>query len=273
MPQVTRALFFAFLVGMVTSRMRSMMAMVIGILVSAGGIMLLATRNGWFILGAIAVFSLGEMLASPTKMRYVAGIAPPGKKALYLGYVNATTGIGWSLGSLIAGTMYEETGDVHSLARKHLVEQTGMEASAVDALSKTDILPTLATRLGTTPTDAVDVLWATYDPWTIWPYFAGVGVVSMLGLVAFDLVTRRGASWEPQALAVITGLVTGLSYGAVWGVGFTVVILMWAAVGPKVRDELGRPAADWLDARPVIGTVAGGVGVLLLTAWMLVPPA
>ena len=86
------------------------------------------SMNGWWILAAIGLFSLGEMMASPTKMRYLAGIAPPGKEGQYMGYVNFTVGIGWSIGSILAGHLYEQGGDKVVLARRYLVEQKGSGA-------------------------------------------------------------------------------------------------------------------------------------------------
>ena len=108
-------MLLAFIIGYLTGKVRSMTAMISGIIVAAGAIYSLGlTTNGWFILLAIATFSLGELMSSPTKMRYFNNIAPPGKKGLYLGYINATGGIGWALGSVIAGSMYEEGGDKES---------------------------------------------------------------------------------------------------------------------------------------------------------------
>ena len=54
----------------------------------------------------ILFFSLGEMMTGPKKSEYLALIAPPGKKGLYLGYVNIPVGVGVYLGSKIAGYVY-----------------------------------------------------------------------------------------------------------------------------------------------------------------------
>ena len=114
----------AFVVGYLTGKMRSLTAIIVGIAVSAVGIYALGmSMSGWWIIGAICLFSLGEMLASPTKMRYLAGIAPPGREGLYMGYVNFTVGIGWSIGSIIAGNLYQENGDKTVLAKRYLIEQ------------------------------------------------------------------------------------------------------------------------------------------------------
>jgi len=68
------------------------------------------TGNGWILLLGILFFSLGEMLTGPKKNQYLGLIAPPGKKGLYLGYVNIPIGIGVGLGSMIAGYLYNSYG-------------------------------------------------------------------------------------------------------------------------------------------------------------------
>lgn len=220
-------MLFAFAVGYVTGRLRSMQAMIVGILISAVGIysLGLATSGVW-VLGSIAMFSVGEMMASPTKMRYFAGIAPEGKKALYLGYVNATTGIGWSLGSIIAGSMYQEGGDKVVLARRYLTDEVGMGAQAVADLPKSDVVSTLATQLGQTEGAVRDLLYTTYDPQGVWTWFTVVGLVSMVGLAAFDWITRQDAAWEEDALIAVTALVTGICYGWPYGLAFGGVMLL-----------------------------------------------
>lgn len=230
-------MIFAFLMGAFTGRMRSMTAMVAGILVSACGILALgASMDGWVTLGAIAIFSLGEMMASPTKMRYVAGIAPPGKQGAYLGYVNATTGIGWTLGSLVAGAMYEQGGDKVVLARRHLVETGAMSSEAAEALPKTDVVPALAQHLGVDGSQVVEMLWSTYTPQWVWVWFCGVGVVSMAGLAVFDRITQRDLEphVEERALIVLTGLTTGLCYGPLVGIAFAALMAVRAVFGNKV---------------------------------------
>ena len=179
--------------------MRSLTAMVVGIGICAVAIYALGMSfNGWWTLLAIGVFSIGEMTASPTKLRYMASIAPPGKKGLYLGYANATTGIGWSIGSVVAGHLYEGGGDKVNLARKHLVEVIGQDSTAVEALKKTDVMPRLADAIGADVETAQRLLWDTYDPGSMWLVFAIIGGCSLVGLRIFDHFVRRWDALHPR---------------------------------------------------------------------------
>ncbi|MFT4624345.1 MAG: dipeptide/tripeptide permease [Myxococcota bacterium] len=224
-------MLLAFLIGFATGKVRSMTAMIAGIFVASAAIYGLGvSTDGWFILLAIAMFSLGELMSSPTKMRYFANIAPPGKKGLYLGYINATGGIGWFLGSRIAGTMYEEGGDKVVLARRYLVEQLGQDAGMVQEMAKTEVLPTLAAQLDQTPDAVRTLLFTTYDPSFVWTHFALIGLVSMFGLLIFDFVTKQKLAIEPYILLLLTGFISLYTYGWIPAVFFSVCILAYLFV-------------------------------------------
>lgn len=212
----------AFLVGYVTGFLRSLPAIVIGIGISAIAIYGLGmSMNGWWTLGCIALFSLGEMSASPTKMRYLAAIAPKGKQGLYMGYVNMTVGIGWSVGSVVAGEMYERGGDKINLAKRYLVEHEGMSRSAVEALDRGAVLDELSRQAGLDVWEIRQVLWDAYAPYEMWSVFTAIGVTSLLLLLVYDHVVqaakrdpqhsfnRKGYLWVRTALVPI---VLGFAY-------------------------------------------------------------
>jgi len=221
-------MLFAFAVGYITGKFRAMNAMIVGILISTAAIFSLGlSLNGWAILGAIALFSVGELTASPTKMRYFSQIAPPGKKAMYLGYINATNGIGWTLGSLIAGDLYQHKGDKVVLARRYLVEQLGQQQETVAALPKTEVLPHLASAADLPIEQLRPLLAHTYNPGQVWATFALIGIISMVALIGFDLITRKAGRWESPALVVLAGATATATYGLKYGVGFALAIVLY----------------------------------------------
>ena len=183
---------FAFLFGYLTGMIRSLVAIVIGIGISAVAIYGLGmSMSGWWTLGAIALFSVGEMSASPTKMRYLSSIAPPGKQGQYMGYVNFTVGIGWSVGSVIAGEWYQRGGDKIVLARRYLQERLGMAAAEVQAIDRGDVLDVLYQRAGVDPFSARRLLWEAYEPYSMWLAFALIGLASLICIALYDLAVRR----------------------------------------------------------------------------------
>lgn len=216
-------MIFAGVMGYFTGKVRSLTAMIIGMGIAGVGIYGLGgATNGLLLLGAISIFSVGEMWASPTKMRYFASIAPKGQEGLYLGYVNATVGIGWGLGSIVAGEMYQEGGDKVVLARKYLTETLGQSADAVSALTKDEVVPRLMELSSQSALEVQTMLFQTYNPAFVWQHFCLVGAVSMLGLFLFDRVTQLNLAEnkETAVLVVMTGVIAGWTYGWVWGLVF-----------------------------------------------------
>ncbi|MDH5492458.1 MAG: MFS transporter [Myxococcales bacterium] len=188
----------AFAVGYVTGRIRSLTAIVIGIGISAAGIYALGlSMSGWWILGAIALFSLGEMAASPTKMRYLASIAPKGKDGLYMGYVNMTVGIGWSIGSIVAGEMYQEGGDKVVLAERYLREEAGIGADVLAQTGRGGMMELFEQTMHVDAWGARELLWQTYEPYGMWIVFTLIGLGSMIMIVLYDRLTRA-ADADPQ---------------------------------------------------------------------------
>ncbi|GEM_PF-4429593 len=122
---------------------------------------------------------------------HLATLARKGQEGLFMGYAHVPLAIGWVAGSILAGNAYEERGDKVNLARKHLVEELGRSPESVDALQKTDVMPTLAEALGTSTREAQTLLFETYQPDQIWWGIAGIGVLSIFRMVAYDRVIRR----------------------------------------------------------------------------------
>lgn len=192
---------FAFSVGYLTGRMKSLTAIIVGIGISAVAIYGLGmSMSGWWILGAIGLFSVGEMMASPTKMRYLASIAPPGREGLYMGYVNFTVGIGWSIGSIIAGHMYQEQGDKVELARRYLVEEKLATAEEISAISKNDLLPFFEKTVGVDAWETRNILWERYEPYSMWLIFTLIGVGSMIAIIIYNKVVTAAEADPSHSL-------------------------------------------------------------------------
>jgi POT family proton-dependent oligopeptide transporter len=157
-------------------------------------------------LGVI-LFSLGEMLTGPKKTEYFSLIAPKGKKALYLGYVNIPVALGQFLGATIAGRYYGKNGEKAALSLRYLVEKTDYmakthpEAGAWDGnvaslekltgIGRKDAFNTLVKFTGDDAKHMNDVLWNEYHPYTIWYIFAAIGFASLIGMLVYARMSRR----------------------------------------------------------------------------------
>jgi proton-dependent oligopeptide transporter, POT family len=190
--------------GWITRKMRTLTAMLWGMLICAAGVLVAGlTMNPWILFAGIACFSVGEMLTGPKKSEYLALIAPPGKKGLYLGYVNIPVGIGVFIGSKIAGYVYGNYGEKATLALKYLVEKTDTAKSAawdgtighlekILGVTRPDAMTKLQEVTGLDATAATKLLWDTYSPqYNVWVPFAAVGLVSAIALWVFGQMAKR----------------------------------------------------------------------------------
>ena len=185
-------------------KMRTLSAMFFGMVVATSGLLIAGlTGNGWFLLLGIVFFSLGEMLTGPKKNEYLALIAPPGKKGLYLGYVNIPIGVGVGFGSYMAGYVYGHFGEKATLALKYLIDKTPLgEGKAWDGsvatleqvtgVSRTEAFTKLQEVLGIDGMQATQLLWDTYHPqYYVWLPFAAIGIVAAIALAIFGQLAKR----------------------------------------------------------------------------------
>ncbi|MBU0509410.1 MFS transporter [bacterium] len=191
-------------VSWMVRRMRTLEAMVIGMIVATVGILVAGlTASGWIFLLGVVFFSLGEMLTGPKKNEYLGLIAPPGKKGLYLGYVNIPVGIGGFFGSKLAGHVYGHYGEKAVLAQRYLLEHTPLGQgkswngdpdvlAGLLGVSRTEAMVKLQEATGLNAVEATNLLWNTYSPHLyVWIPFACVGVVAVVALVIFSRMAKR----------------------------------------------------------------------------------
>jgi len=191
-------------VAWLTRRLRTLTAMLFGMMLATAGVLVAGlTTSAWILVLGILLFSLGEMATGPKKSEYLALIAPPGKKGLYLGYVNIPVGVGVYAGSQIAGYVYGQFGEKAVLALRYLAEKTpfgaghawdGQVGSLEAALGvpRTQAMVKLQEVTGLDATAATRLLWDTYHPHLyVWIPFAAIGVVAAVALWIFGRMARR----------------------------------------------------------------------------------
>ncbi len=196
--------FFMIPVSWLVRKMRTLEAMFFGMLGATAGVLVAGlTGNGWMLLLGFFFFSLGEMLTGPKKNEYLSLIAPPGKKGLYLGYVNIPIGIGGGFGNYIAGKLYNRVGEKATLALKYLMEETPFgEGKTWDGsvhtleqaagVPRTEAFARLQEVLGVDGPTATRILWDAYDPqYKVWIPFAAIGVAAAIALAIYGKLAKR----------------------------------------------------------------------------------
>ncbi len=95
------------LVSSIVKNTKALPTMIVGISLGTIGMAILAvSMHAWVFLAGIMIFSIGEMTAHPKFISYVGLIAPPDKKALYLGYSFLYGVIGSGVGGILGATLY-----------------------------------------------------------------------------------------------------------------------------------------------------------------------
>jgi len=187
-----------------TRRTRTLSTMLVGMLMATVGLLVagLTTRAEVLVLGVL-FFSIGEMATGPKKSEYLSLIAPPGKKGLYLGYVNIPVGIGVYAGSKIAGYLYGHFGEKAVLALRYIAEHTPFgqarawdgnvqSLEAVLGVSRTQAMAQLQELTGLDSVAATQLLWNHYHPeLKVWIPFAVIGLISAAALWVFGRMARR----------------------------------------------------------------------------------
>jgi POT family proton-dependent oligopeptide transporter len=169
------------------SGMRRVHSIFVGITIASLGLLAAGfTMSGMACILGIWCFSIGEMLSSPKMNDYLGVIAPEGQKALYMGYANMPTAIGWAYGSLMAGDIYDRMGDKANLALQYLKEHGGGQG-----IARTDAMVALQKTTGLDATKATQLLWDTYHPFRLWYPFAAIGIASAVGIFFYARWARK----------------------------------------------------------------------------------
>ena len=170
------------------ARMRRVHSIFLGIAISSVGLLVAGfSMSGVLCIAGILCFSVGEMLASPKMNDYLGVIAPEGQKALYMGYANMPTAIGWAYGSFLGGQVYERMGDKANLALRYLAEHAGI----TEGVERTQAVEKLQEVLRIDATQAAELLWRTYRPWELWIPFAAIGIASAVGIFLYARWVRK----------------------------------------------------------------------------------
>lgn len=94
-------------ISKIVQKYHALPTMIAGLVMGTIGIAILSISNSiWVFMSGIIIFSIGEMTAHPKFLSYVGIIAPPDKKALYLGYSFLYGVIGSGVGGILGASLY-----------------------------------------------------------------------------------------------------------------------------------------------------------------------
>ncbi len=180
-------------VSSISMRYRPLHSMMTGIMILGGGLLLMfLTQNPWIMLIGLLIFSIGEMASSPKFNEYVGRIAPPDKKALYMGTVFLAIAIGHFLAGWVSGRPFEVLADKYYLLGR-AIEQKGYTIQSIsDQFTQTQYFERAQELFGMDGTQLTQYLWDTYHPSNVWFLFTGIAVAASLFLLLYDRFILKG---------------------------------------------------------------------------------
>lgn len=189
-----------FLFAALSSKMRATTSLFIGtVLVVIALVMLGLYPFAWMIVISMGIFSVGEMLASPKYSEFLGNIAPPDKKAMWMGFAQAPTLIGWTLEGKIGPQLYDMFSSKDQLARKMIVDRFGDPSAVTEsALPVGEAFGKLVQLTGKSPASLTRALHDAHHVGSVWYFFAGVGVISAIMIWSYGIWLRKLAVMEKE---------------------------------------------------------------------------
>lgn len=172
---------FQVIVSSIIIRIKPLPSMIVGILINALGLFLMAiTRNPFFVLSSIFIFSIGEMTFSPKILEYIGRIAPDDKAALYMGTQFMPIALGNFIGGFISGGVYENLADKFHMIKKMLPQLN------IEKISNEELIESATKILNTDQAGLTDLLWNTYHPYMFGGVLMGIGMITVVLLYLYN---------------------------------------------------------------------------------------
>lgn len=114
-------IIFQIMISYFVTKMRHISAVIRGAVIATIGIALsFYFGNVWFAIIGTMIFSIGEMMSSPTVSSFIALITPKGKEGLYQGTYFLPVAASYFVTSFISGGLYQSWSDKLSLLQKEM---------------------------------------------------------------------------------------------------------------------------------------------------------
>jgi MFS family permease len=111
--EATTVILCTFIVNYATRKVPAFLAIIAGVLISSVSWLFLTLGSGVpFIVAALIVLALGEVVQAPRYYEYISRLAPPGQQGLFMGYAFLPIGIGYLIAGPTAGRLLRYFGEV-----------------------------------------------------------------------------------------------------------------------------------------------------------------
>ncbi len=200
--------------SIMTGKFPRLVAITFGILVTTFAFL----TAGLFMAGTVTAvcivfFSFGEMTCSPKFSEYIGVNAPADKKALYMGLANIPFALGWIVGNMVSGPLYDAFANKLIITRQYLLEVKKVPLETLkdivekykgsnpdkllpETIEKMDIetfnfFPYFQQVMGVDQYEANRILWEAYQPWRIWVILSTFGFITIISMLAYSFNKKK----------------------------------------------------------------------------------
>ncbi len=169
-------------VSRIVSKTKALPTMITGITLGTIGMAILAINtNIWVFMAGIIIFSIGEMTAHPKFISYLGLIAPPDKKATYMGFGFLYGAFGSLIGGVLGAKLYVMFIDNPMIS---FVKSVALDRGTVAFPDGTTIDQALliGEQLGLTKSDISAHAYTS----ELWLVFSSIGIVCITGLLLYQ---------------------------------------------------------------------------------------
>jgi dipeptide/tripeptide permease len=171
------------LVSNIVKKTKPLPTLITGISIGTIGMAILAINsNIWVLLIGLFLFSIGEMTAHPKFISYLGSIAPPDKKATYMGFGFMYGFFGSFIGGFLGAWLYVRFIDNPMIAFvKSAITTRNLNATLPDNVQIAEAIK-IANSVGISKSEIVTYAYTS----ELWLVFSGIGVMCIIGLILYQ---------------------------------------------------------------------------------------
>jgi proton-dependent oligopeptide transporter, POT family len=175
-------ILFVALLSWMFSKFVPIKTIIIGMILCTSGFALLGFSTMWLTaIAGVIIYTFGEMTVNPKFTEYLSKLSTPENKARYLSYLNISLALGFGAGAISGGYLYRHLGEKAAMAADYLTKN-----GFTGKVEMSDAFTTLVNYTGKTALETNQYLWEIYHPYFAWFPFIVVGVLTIIGLIAYN---------------------------------------------------------------------------------------
>lgn len=180
-------ILFQILISTFVMKCKPLRTMITGFIVFSIGIGLMFMFNSSiFIIFALLIFSIGEMMSSPKITEYIGLIAPKDNKAMYMGTSFLPIAGGNFFAGILSGSVYTSVSDKIFLLQKYFNQQSWDIPTISESFSQNDFIKLACVKMNMSENQLNHFLWNNFHPQNIWYYYTSIALLSAILLFLYD---------------------------------------------------------------------------------------